>query len=98
MPDAFAVGVYVRMPAALTAGWIEKSPLLLLPTTKSTDWLDSFAGPALMFVAQFGTDCAPASSATTWSPPFVNDGASLTGLTVTLTVAVSKPPFPSLIV
>ncbi len=51
-----------------------------------------------MSVAQPGTDCAPASSKTVRSGPAVKLGASLTGLTVMVTVAVSVPPVPSAIV
>ena len=76
------------MPAGLTAGWAEKRALLSLVTMKSTVWPDSSAGPALMAVAQPATVWAPASSCTVWSAPLVKDGASLTGLTVTVTLDV----------
>ena len=53
-------------------------------------------GPALIAVAQPATVCAPASSSTVWSAPFVKDGASLTSVTVIVNVCgadVSTPPF-----
>src|SRR5205085_7971550 len=65
-----------------------------------SDWADSF-GPALMAVAQLATVCGPASSRTVWSPPFANDGASLTGLTVrrkARDVAPSLEPFRLMVI
>ena len=59
-------------------------------------WADSLAGPADRSVAQSLTDCGPASSSTAWSAPIVNDGASLTAVTVMVNVCsalVSSPPF-----
>ena len=41
-----------------------------------------------MPLAQPGMLCGPESSATVWSAPAVKLGASLTGLTVTFTVAI----------
>ena len=65
-----------------------------LVTTKSTVWLDSLAGPALMAVAQPLTDAAPESSSTVWFAPLVKLGASLTELTVIVkvVVVVLSPP------
>ena len=59
--------------------------------SNETTWPDSFAGPALIAVAQFGTDCAPEFSSTLWLAPAVKPGASLTQETATLTEAVSPP-------
>ena len=68
----------------------------MLPvTTKVSVWPLSLAGPALMPVAQPATVCAPASSSTVWSAPFVKLGASLTAVTVIVKVCaalVSTPP------
>ena len=53
-------------------------------------------GPAETAVAQGLTVCAPAFSSTVWSAPLVNDGASLTAVTVMVNVCgaeVSLPPF-----
>ena len=49
----------------------------------------SFAGPAEIPVAQPATVCAPASSKTVWFAPFVNDGASFTGVTVIVNVCAA---------
>ena len=57
---------------------------------KLTIWLDSLAGPLLMALAQPATECGPESSSTCWSAPPVKDGTSLTGLTVTLTMAAAE--------
>ena len=77
------------MPAGLTAGPAEKRlGFVLFVTTNVTAWPDSFAGPALIPVAQPLTVCAPASSATVWSAPFVKLGASLTPVTVMMNVCV----------
>ena len=51
-------------------------------------WPDSFAGPLLKFVAQADTIFRPESSKTVWSAPFVNDGASLTGVIAKLAACV----------
>jgi hypothetical protein len=86
----------VRVPVALTAGRAEKSAVLSLPVTwKSTVWPDSSVGPALIAVAQAVTDCGPSSSSTAWLAPFVNDGASFTGSTVTVTAAGAESTRPS---
>ena len=65
-------------------------------TTKWTVWPDSFAGPAEIAVAQPGKLTAPALSFAETSGPFVNDGASFTGVTLMVNVCgadVSLPPF-----
>src|SRR6185503_21193023 len=94
-PLALAAGVDVKVPVGLIAGPAENRPELVLPvTSKATVWPDSLAGPGEMAVAQLLTVCAPASSFTVWFGPLVNDGASLTELTVTRKVLtkVSTPP------
>ncbi len=65
---------------------------------KSTAWPDSFAGPAEIAVAQPLTDCAPASSFTVWSAPFVKLGASFTAFTVIVKVWVALSFTPPLAV
>ena len=67
---------------------------MLSVTLKVGVWPDS-PGPALMFVAQLGTLCGPASSSTFWSGPLVKLGASFTAFTVMVKVSgvlVSCPP------
>ena len=62
---------------------------------KLSVWPDSSGGPGSNPVAQPATVCAPASSSTVWSGPLVNDGASLTAVTVIVKVwmaLVSSPP------
>ena len=56
---------------------------------------DSSGGPALMNVAQPVTVCAPASSSVVWLAPLVKLGASLTAVTVIVSIFVvaSMPPF-----
>src|SRR5207247_5571176 len=80
-----------------TAGPAVNSDGVVLPVMlKCTAWPLSFGGPVLMPVAQFGTLCAPLSSSTAWSGPFVNDGATLIGCTSMTNVCaadVSMPPF-----
>ncbi len=63
-------------------------------TWKARIWADSSA-PALIAVAQPETLWAPASSATLASAPLVNDGASLTAVTVRVNDRVAvRPPAP----
>ncbi len=63
---------------------------------KLTVWPRPDAGPGLIAVAQPATVCRPVFSFGAWLAPLVNDGASLTGVTVIGTVLVSTPPLPSL--
>ena len=86
------------MPLAATAGWTLNSAVLSLVTVNESVWPASSAGPADRPVAQFVTVWAPASSSTAWFDPLVNEGASLTCVTVIVTCAVSLPPLPSEIV
>ncbi len=52
-PVCPAATVKVSVPSALTAGCVEKRPVLVLPvTSKVRIWPDSLAGPLLMAVAQ----------------------------------------------
>jgi hypothetical protein len=70
------------------AGPAENNVGLVLATTENdTVCADSLAGPELMALAQAGTLWAPASSSTTSSAPAVKEGASLTAVMVTVTVA-----------
>jgi hypothetical protein len=78
------------------AGWALNSALLSFVTMKERVWLDSLAGPTLSPVAQFGTDWTPTFSLTVWFAPPVNDGTWFTGVTVIVTLPVSTPPWPSL--
>src|ERR1044071_2588800 len=88
-PVALATGVKVSVPFELTAGCTLKSPGLLFAVTSNVSvWLDSLAGPALMAVAQFGNDAMPAVLSAATVGPQEKLGASLTGLTVIVTVAV----------
>ena len=64
-----------------------------------TSWLDSFAGPTLMFVAKFATVCSGASSLTVnVLLASVKLGESLTAVTVMPTVVFADctPPVPVL--
>ncbi len=63
---------------------------MLAVTSKVRVWPASSAGPALMTVAQPGTDWGPASSFTDWLAPLAKEGTSLTALTVALTVAAAE--------
>jgi hypothetical protein len=69
---------------------------LSLETVKVTVCPASFAGPAEIELAQPAYVCAPLSSKTFTVGPARNDGGSLTGVIVIVTVALSVPPFPSL--
>src|SRR5204862_6072467 len=89
VPVAPATGVNVSVPFALTAGPAVKSPGLLFAVTSNVRvWLDSLAGPGLMPVAQPGNDAAPRELSAMTLGPQLKLGASLTGLTVIVTVAV----------
>src|SRR5438132_1662649 len=96
----FGAEVYVSVafePMTVNAGPAENRPGLEFEsiTTLSTCEL-SFEGPALIDVRKPGTLCAPLSSSTAWSGPFVNDGATLIGCTSLTNVCaadVSMPPF-----
>jgi hypothetical protein len=77
------------MPAELMAGGLANKPEFVFAVTwKVNIWLDSFGGPAEMFVAQFVTVCDPALLLAVWSAPLVNEGASFTGLTVNTKVSI----------
>ncbi len=95
-PEALAAGVKVSVPLAATAGPAAKRAAFVLPVmAKVTDWPASSAGPALTPVAQPAVVAAPESSSTVGSAPFVNDGASLTAVTVMVNVCspeLSVPP------
>jgi hypothetical protein len=84
------------VPSAATAGATLNSAALVVLTRNWSICPASFGGPAEMPVAQFGTACAPASSATVWFAPFVKLGTSLIGLTVMATVVVPELRLPSL--
>ena len=93
-PIASTADVYVRLPAALMAGWLEKRPLLLLDTLKVSDWAASSAGPSLSAVAHPFTVWAPEFSLTSSLAPLVNEGESFTAVTVMSNVwlpLVSEP-------
>src|ERR1051325_9892584 len=81
-PLALVTVVKVSAPSGLIAGCAENKLGRSLLTRNSTVCAASLAGPELMFVAQLGTVKGPLSSTTTWSAPGVNEGASVTGLTV----------------
>src|SRR5262245_12564248 len=87
-PFAFNAGVYVSFPVVSTAGNTENSVSLFVLTRKLRDCPDSSVGPAVMLVAHPLTVCAPASSRVCWSTPGVNEGVSLTAVTVRLDVSV----------
>ena len=78
------------------AGWEENRALLLFDTMKLSVCPASSAGPALMAVAQPAALCAPVSSATVWSAPFVKLGASLTATTVILKLCGAEASMPPL--
>ena len=86
-PFASGADVYVNVPVGLTAGWVVNSALLSLLTMKSTR-LAGLVRRALRDQASPTASrvCAPASSSTVWSPPFVKLGASLTAVTVIVNV------------
>ena len=94
LPKAFAAVVKVSTPFGATLGCAAKRALLSFETWKVTLWPDSF-GPAEIALAH-PAEYAPESSLTATLPPPVNDGASLTGVTVMVNVCgaeVSWPPF-----
>ena len=95
LPKASDAVVNVRVPLGLIAGCTENRPLLSFVTMKLTVCNDSLVGPGDILVAQFGSVHEPLSSSTMTLLPFVNDGTSLTGLTVIVKVAVSGR-YPSL--
>src|SRR2546428_201450 len=79
-PLASGAGVKLRVPFGVIAGPAENKPGLVLPVTrKLTDWLDSFAGPARMFVAQPGRRIGPESSVTIGLGRLEELGAALEG-------------------
>ncbi len=83
----------MRVPLEEIAGATANSAGLVLPVTvKCTVCVDSSAvGPGAIAVAHGVTVCAPVFSSTFWSAPLVNDGGSLTQVTVIDTVAVEPP-------
>src|SRR5207248_2801445 len=87
-------GVNFSVPVAGSmVGCTANSSGLSADTVKVRVWPASSAGPRDMVVAQPVTLCAPASDATVTFGPPVNDGASLTGATVTARgVSTDSPP------
>src|SRR5437773_506339 len=64
-PWASGVGVKLKVPFGATVGPAENSPGLVFPVIrKVTVWLDSLAGPGLIFVAQPVRRIGPESSVT----------------------------------
>src|SRR4030095_6062890 len=64
LPNAVGAPGYVGVPVAEIAGGALNSALLSFVTMKSTGWVSSSAGPALIAVAQPATVLAGASSLT----------------------------------
>lgn len=86
VPLALVAGLNPSTPEALTATPpANKVGLVLLVTTNATPWVSG--SPSEMSVAHPLPMYTPESSSTVTSPAFVNVGASLTGLTVIVTVA-----------
>src|SRR6266542_4734166 len=94
LPKAFAAGVKVSTPLGEIAGCAEKRVLLSFETWNATVWPDSF-GPAEIALAH-AAEKAPESSFTVTLPPPVNDGASLTGVTVMELVCGAEVSWPPL--
>jgi hypothetical protein len=93
VPLAFTAGVYVSVPLVAIAGATLNNVGLLFSVTANVNvWPLSSAGPFDIAVAQLDTVCAPESSNTVWSAPFVNDGASFTGVIFTVNVVKSVSP------
>ncbi len=96
VPLASGAEVKVKVPVADTAGATVNSDGLVLPVTmKVSTWEASLAGPGEIAVAHGVTVCAPASSLTVTSAPWVNEGGWLTWLTVMVKLCgaeVSTPP------
>src|SRR5690606_22543333 len=101
-PFASGAAVNVSVPSGATAGCTENSAALSLPVTENDRaWPASFAGPALIAVAQFASVTAPASSELATSSPGVKLGSSLTGViaSVKSSLAENSPsPTSSVIV
>ncbi len=74
------------------AGGATNSPGLVVVTTNVSPWPASSAGPRETFVAHPATVCGPAPAVTVWLAPGVNNGASLTGGTVTANSRVTVSP------
>jgi hypothetical protein len=56
--------VSVPVPSWLITGCVENNALLSFVTVNVKIWLASLSGPALIAVAQFGTECTPEFFAT----------------------------------
>ena len=90
LPNASAAGVKVSVPFEATAGATLKSAAFVLPVTLNVSvWPASSAGPALSAVAHPASLYRPLSSSTVTSAPFVKLGASLRGVTLSVTVPSS---------
>ena len=86
VPVAVAAGVNVSVPVTGSiAGRTANRASLSVVTTNVSAWAVSFAAPAVM-VANPGTVTA-AAPPTVWFGPTANAGASLTAVTVMVTVA-----------
>src|SRR5437667_25447 len=94
LPFALGAGVKLSTPVAEIDGCTLEGARVWLEGWKWTVWPPSSAGPAEMAVAH-AAEYAPESSLTVTLPPPVNDGASLTAVTVMVKVCgveVSAPP------
>jgi hypothetical protein len=96
-PFWFAPAVNESVPFAVTLGpAANRLGSVLSVMTRETVWPDSFAGPALIPVAQPLIVCAPESSSNVGFAPLVKLGASFTEVTTIWKVwvaLVSTPPF-----
>ena len=97
-PKAFKVGVKLKVPPALIAGWTLNSALLLLVTVKLTLWPASLGGPGEMPVAQLVRLTGPQFSFTLTSGPLVKLGGWLTQVTVITKVCAALVSWPPLAV
>jgi hypothetical protein len=94
-PLAFAAGVYVRVPFAAIAGWVLNSALLSFRRASRLGALVGRAGDDPGGPAAGGLGAYVLRSV--WSTPFVRRGIVDRG-DRDMTVPVSVPPLPSLIV
>src|SRR5437773_11957248 len=98
VPFAFAAVVQVSVQVVLTCLDILNIDVLLLPTIlKCTVCAPSF-GPALIAVAQFVIDCAPASSRTVWSARSEERRVGKKCVTLMATVCATEVSIPPLAV
>src|SRR5947199_37852 len=91
-PSAAYTTTAAGPPAPAPPAYTGRPPGVSVVTRNVRAWPASSGGPAEIAVAHPGAVCGPDPAGAVWSGPAANDGASLTGPTVTVNVRVTVAP------